>query len=563
VSLKRKLLAASLVLVLANVALGVYAVRTVDDMASMVRRFYTRSFMATTFAQAAHTSFVKVDRALLTALAAPDTAALEQQIRTLEAAEKTFQEDLQIVRERASTPKAEALLREVGTLFETWKSSRETTVSQAKQRLADPAARGRAPAGPPAAATELVGRIEEKLTTLTDHMAEIGFGLTLSSEGLGRVTLYMVVLTVVISLIVSTVLARRIVSPLQALVVQFKQICEGDADLTRRLAVTSRDEVGELAHWFNNFMDRLHDIVSRVGLTSAELATASRQLSDAVDQLSHGAQEQASGLEETAASLEELTGTVKQNADSARLAREAATTSRQTAEHGGRIVRAAVGSMQELKGASGKIAEIVTLIDAIAFQTNLLALNAAVEAARAGEQGRGFAVVAAEVRGLAQRSANAAREVKTLIQDSVRKVHDGSNLVEQSGGQLEEIVASAKRVTDIVSEIAAASLQQSAGIDQVNAAVSRMDQVTQGSAARTEELAATAESLALQARQLNELAGRFRVAGGAARDPEPPVVDDSLEPTGPRTARPRPARAGRSPRGRYAGLLRVVSGSRG
>jgi methyl-accepting chemotaxis protein len=359
------------------------------------------------------------------------------------------------------------------------------------------------------------------------------------------------------------------VSPLQALIVQFKQICEGDADLTRRLAVTSRDEVGELARWFNQFMDRLHDIVSRVGQASAEVAGASRQLSEAVDQLSAGAQEHASGLEETAASLEELTGTVKQNADSARQARQAAATSRETAEHGGQVVRAAVASMQELKGASGRIAEIVTLIDAIAFQTNLLALNAAVEAARAGEQGRGFAVVAAEVRSLAQRSATAAREIKALIQDSVQKVHDGSALVEQSGGQLEAIVDSATRVTDIVAEIAAASHQQSAGIDQVNAAVSRMDQVTQGSAARTEELAATAEALALQARQLHELAARFKVAGGAGPAPEPhidqppPVAPDQVEePASSPPGRLSWPRARRSPPTRFAGRLRVVPGRR-
>jgi methyl-accepting chemotaxis protein len=241
----------------------------------------------------------------------------------------------------------------------------------------------------------------------------------------------------------------------------------------------------------------------------------SRQLSSAVDELSRGTQEQASGLEETSASLGEITAMVRQNADSARQARQLATGSRETAERGGGVVRAAVASMQDIKGASGRITEVVTVIDELAFQTNLLALNAAVEAARAGEQGRGFAVVAAEVRSLAQRSAKAAGEVGSLIEDSVRKVRDGSALVEQSGGQLGEIVTAVKRVRNIIAEITDGSQQQSVGIDQVNAAINRINQVTQQNAAQTEELAATAEALASQARDLHGLVARFKLAGAA------------------------------------------------
>jgi methyl-accepting chemotaxis protein len=266
-----------------------------------------------------------------------------------------------------------------------------------------------------------------------------------------------------------------------------------------------------LARWFNVSLDRIHEIIREVRQAASQAATASAQLSTAAAQLSTGVQEQASSLEETAASLEEITGTVRQNADSARQASRIALSSRETAEKGGHVVTAAVNAMQDINSSSRKIADIVTLIDEIAFQTNLLALNAAVEAARAGEQGRGFAVVAAEVRGLAQRSAAAASEIKTLIQDSLHKVENGSTLVTQSGRALEEIVASVKLMTDHTAEIAAASQEQSRGIDQVGKAIVQMEQVTQANAAQTEQVASTAHALAAQASQLQVLVGRFRL----------------------------------------------------
>jgi methyl-accepting chemotaxis protein len=301
----------------------------------------------------------------------------------------------------------------------------------------------------------------------------------------------------------------------------FEKIRQGD--LTAQAEVTSRDDLGELAQAANAMVAQTREVMVQVAEAADSVASASRELSAGAEQIASGAQEQASGLEETASSLEEITSTVKQNADNAQQANQLASGSREVAEKGGRVVNTAVEAMAEINQSSKKIAEIITAIDEIAFQTNLLALNAAVEAARAGEQGRGFAVVAAEVRNLAQRSATAAKEIKGLIQDSVRKVEGGSELVNQSGQTLNEIVTSVKRVTDIVAEIAAASREQSAGIDQVNKAVTQMDQVTQSNASQTEELNATAEGLASQAQQLQALVGRFKLNAAAAGAATPVV----------------------------------------
>ncbi|HET9390022.1 MAG TPA: methyl-accepting chemotaxis protein, partial [Steroidobacteraceae bacterium] len=227
--------------------------------------------------------------------------------------------------------------------------------------------------------------------------------------------------------------------------------------------------------------------------------------------LSQRTEEQSSSLEETASSMEEMTTTVKQNADNAGQANQLAIAARDQAEKGGTVVNQAVKAMADINDASKKIADIIGVIDDIAFQTNLLALNAAVEAARAGEQGRGFAVVASEVRSLAGRSATAAKEIKELIQDSVRKVEDGSVLVTQSGQTLEKIVSAVKKVSDIVAEIAAASREQSSGIEQVNRAVMQMDELTQQNAALVEQATAASQAMAEQVRGLNQMLERFRI----------------------------------------------------
>ncbi|MDY3557137.1 methyl-accepting chemotaxis protein [Gemmata sp. JC717] len=286
-------------------------------------------------------------------------------------------------------------------------------------------------------------------------------------------------------------------------------------DFTQQAPDLGTDSVGQMASSLNQAVASVRAALEGVREVSEQLADASAQLSSASDEISAGAQEQASSLEETASALEEITATVRQNADSAQQARQLAHQSKDIAEKGGSVVSRAVGAMSEINESSKKIADIITTIDEIAFQTNLLALNAAVEAARAGEQGRGFAVVATEVRNLAQRSATAAKEIKTLIGDSVKKVDAGTELVNRSGDTLAEIVTSVKQVTDIVTGMAAAGKEQSAGIEQVNNAVSQMDTATQHNASQTEELSATAQALTDQAGQLRDLIARFRLAHSA------------------------------------------------
>ena len=337
-------------------------------------------------------------------------------------------------------------------------------------------------------------------------------------------TIFAIALAFVLGIFVAGLIAR----PLGQAVDVLRAVA--DRDLTRSLDVDTKDELGRMAQSLNAAVAAMREALDEVRGVSDSLASAAQQLSSGASEISSGAQEQASSLEETAASLEEITSTVRQNADNAHHANQLSASSRDLAEKGGKVMSDAVAAMSEISTSSRQIAEIIVTIDEIAFQTNLLALNAAVEAARAGEQGRGFAVVASEVRNLAQRSASAAKELKGLIQNSVAKVEDGSALVNQSGQTLQEIVTSVKRVTDIVAEISAASREQSAGIEQVNTAVTQMDQVTQGNAAQTEELNATAESLTDQAHGLQELVSRFRtgtthtVAAKSAAKPARPAL---------------------------------------
>jgi len=285
-------------------------------------------------------------------------------------------------------------------------------------------------------------------------------------------------------------------------------------DLTKRIEVKSRDETGMLLQALKNMNDSLVGIVTEVRSNTDSITTASKEIAQGNADLSERTEQQASSLEETASSMEELTSTVHQNAENAKQANQLANNASDIAVKGGKVVGEVVHTMASISDSSKKIVDIISVIDSIAFQTNILALNAAVEAARAGEQGRGFAVVAGEVRNLAQRSAAAAKEIKTLIDDSVGKVEIGSKQVDQAGATMNEIVLAVKRVTDIMAEISAASNEQSAGIEQVNQAITQMDEVTQQNAALVEEAAAAAESMQEQAGVLMEAVSVFKLEDG-------------------------------------------------
>ncbi|MED8812699.1 methyl-accepting chemotaxis protein [Escherichia marmotae] len=322
-----------------------------------------------------------------------------------------------------------------------------------------------------------------------------------------------------------------LVAPMNRLIDSIRHIAGGD--LVKSIEVDGSNEVGQLAESLRHMQSELVRTVGDVRNGANAIYSGASEIATGNNDLSSRTEQQAASLEETAASMEQLTATVKQNAENARQASHLALSASETAQRGGNVVDSVVQTMRDISTSSQKIADIISVIDGIAFQTNILALNAAVEAARAGEQGRGFAVVAGEVRNLAQRSAQAAREIKTLIEDSVGKVDVGSTLVESAGETMAEIVSAVTRVTDIMGEIASASDEQSRGIDQVGLAVIEMDRVTQQNAALVEESAAAAAALEEQASRLTEAVAVFRIQQEQKRQREVLVVN-SVAPVVPR-----------------------------
>ena len=364
------------------------------------------------------------------------------------------------------------------------------------------------------------GESSRAFTKVTDLIAQ---DITLNSQGATDssteaaaafhsallLTCVLTGIAITLSLIVAFIIARSITAPIRVSVKIAQTVAQGD--LTSKIEARGNDETSQLLRALKNMNERLAELVGRVRSGSESIATGAAQIAAGNTDLSQRTEQQAASLEETAASMEELTSAVRQNTESARQGSMLAANASDIAQRGGDVVGRVIETMHAISESSAKVTEIIAVIEGIAFQTNILALNAAVEAARAGDQGRGFAVVAGEVRTLAQRSASAAKEIKGLITHSVDRVKAGSDLVNEAGSTMDEVVQAVRRVSDLMGEITAASLEQHTGIEQVNTAVAQMDQVTQQNAALVEEASAAAQSMSAQSSTLREVVSIFKL----------------------------------------------------
>jgi methyl-accepting chemotaxis protein len=344
------------------------------------------------------------------------------------------------------------------------------------------------------------------------------WGTVPANEILGKVNalkiklyIFLVFISVIIC-IAGVIVSQKIAKRAKDISNKMMDIAQGEADLSARLPVLSKDEVGDIAYWFNKFVANLEEVITKVKNAAVQVDLATQEVAAGSQGLSQATQQQASSIEEVAATIEEMTSSIKQNASNASQGREKAQAMVQMANSSGEASQELVQGMSEISAASKKIGDIIVTVNEVAFQTNLLALNAAVEAARAGEHGKGFAVVAEEVRALAQRSAEAARQIKNLIEDTVNKIDAGDTMVKRSGESLEEIISHIEDLSLTMEEIAAASSEQASGVDELNRAVSQIDSTTQQNASTVEELAGTSDNLSNEAKNLAETVERFKVS---------------------------------------------------
>ncbi len=413
----------------------------------------------------------------------------------------------------ASTEEEKAIIARYEQAREEWEQESKRVVTLKADASADRTAE---------AIALSIGPVSEKFETMRDRINELQeLNLAIaekesatagSTMKRSRVILVVVLLVGFMSaLVISVALSRGITRNIRRTVEMLQLIAKGQGDLTRRLPVESSDELGELATWFNRFVEYLEEVIVQVKNSASQMDVSTQEVAAGAQGLSQATQEQASAIEEVAATIEEMTSSIKHNAENASDGRQKATEMVRMAGASGEAAQELVRGMSEISDASKKIGDIIVTVNEVAFQTNLLALNAAVEAARAGEHGKGFAVVAEEVRALAQRSAEASRQIKALIEDTVNKIAAGDAMVKKSGESLEQIIRHIQDLSQVMEEIAAASSEQASGVDELNRAIAQIDTTTQQNASTVEELASTSDNLSSEAQDLARTVSRFTV----------------------------------------------------